>query len=350
MISIIVQSIPASATRKVPYRLTLLDRIDGSSMVHTFRPECTLPKRLCEQLKVDRMELLNAPVFCELADTLMDTFQDRSLKFLDSRQFVLLKALFRTIGFNFNLLPRYYFTGSKKDRELQDAVELKLSRKQNPYHQEYAIQLLNILDHHQEIKADYDKLAVHRYDNRIKNLITTIKNAAGVYFFYDEYGTVLYVGKAKRLKKRLQSHFSNQLKSSHIDYSMVKDISVEYTGNDWIAQLVESANIKRIQPRFNVQQMDDPAPYIINIGTTAKGVFKASIVRKDYTDNLPEKYFNRSSVKMALEQSCTSNHLCRKHCGLEKIKGPCTRYRVRGLPCVCAGSIELSTYNARFES
>ena len=53
---------------------------------------------------------------------------------------------------------------------------------------------------------------------------------------------------------------------------------------------------------------------------------------------------------MALEQFCTSNHLCRKHCGLEKIKGPCTRYRVRGLPCVCAGSIEVSTYNARFES
>lgn len=320
MISVFVQSIPATSRKEFPFRITILDDSNGSTTSYLFRPDCALPKRLAQQLQLDRMEILNAPPFCDVAEDLIEAFEDQNLRFFNAQQFLLIKGLFRTIGFNFSVAARYYFSRSKKDVELQEDFLSTLSRKRNPSSTDFPSELLELLSNHSTLAAEFNKDPRHEFDGA-NSLIKDVKNAAGVYFFYDKNGDVIYVGKAKNLRKRLQSHFSKKETKATIDYDQVAEITVEYTGNDVVAQLVESENIKRLRPVFNSQQVNDAAPYIINIGSTASGISKASIVRKDYTDNLPERYFNRESVKKALEDFCTSNDLCRKNCGLEKNQG-----------------------------
>ena len=349
MVSVFLQSIPINSKKEFPFRVVLLNSKDTSITHFTFRPNCALSSKLCHKLDVDRIELLNAPPFCEIAEQLIESLGSDRLIFFNSRQFRVVKGLFKTIGFNFAIQPSLYFSGSSKDLELQDDLLFTLSRKHNTLSIDFTVELLEIISKSNGVNAEFRETSKQKIHTGISQLISKVENAPGVYFFYDSEGAVIYVGKAKNLRKRLQSHFSKKEIKSTIEYSKVADITVEYTGNDIIAQLVESENIKKLQPAYNSQQINDAAPFIINIGMTAKGVSKASIVRKDYIDNLPEQYFNRESVKKALEKFCTENQLCRKHCGLEKIKGPCTRSRVRKLACVCSGDIDIDTYNEMFD-
>jgi DNA polymerase-3 subunit epsilon len=348
MISLHIQSLPKSKKVQVPYRITSLDHETGEYKIFNFRPECTLPRRACDLFKIDRLELLHAPPFCDTAEELIDFFYEKRLYFFDSEQYVILKSLFKNIGFNFEIKPFYYFNGGRKSSTLKEDFISTLSRKRNRYSPKFSIQLLEILSSQEKLSQEYEQQPVHELNDGIKGNIASIKNEPGVYFFLDKKGNVSYVGKAKYLRKRLQSHFSNKVKNSSIDYSLVTEITVEYTGNDLIAQLVESENIKKLKPIYNTQQINDAAPYIINIGKTAKGIAKASIVRKSYVDNLPEEYFNRESVKIALTVFCDTYKLCRKHCGIERVKGPCSRATVAKEKCVCSKEIEIATYNETF--
>ena len=85
-----------------------------------------------------------------------------------------------------------------------------------------------------------------------------LPDGPGVYLFRDDKGKVIYVGKAKSLKKRVASHFSNPVTRGA--YEMVDSIdSVEFVlvASEAEALLAEQNFIKQYRPRFNVGRRDD---------------------------------------------------------------------------------------------
>src|SRR6201995_2510687 len=86
----------------------------------------------------------------------------------------------------------------------------------------------------------------------------------GVYLFRDERGRVIYVGKAKSIKKRVASHFSNpSTRAGHDLVPMIDQIEALVVHTETEALLVEQNFIKQYQPRFNIRLRDDKSyPYI----------------------------------------------------------------------------------------
>ena len=78
----------------------------------------------------------------------------------------------------------------------------------------------------------------------------------GIYYFHDQRGKVVYVGKAKKIKKRVSSHFSNNstAKQKQDFLRSIHAITYEVCGNELVALLLESHEIKRLWPQFNRAQ------------------------------------------------------------------------------------------------
>ncbi len=104
-----------------------------------------------------------------------------------------------------------------------------------------------------------------------KAFLKTVTSQPGVYRMYDAGGTVIYVGKAKDLKKRLSSYFRGNLASRKTEalVALIHNIDVTVTHTETEALLLEHNYIKLYQPRYNVLLRDDKSyPFIFLSGDT----------------------------------------------------------------------------------
>jgi len=99
-----------------------------------------------------------------------------------------------------------------------------------------------------------------------KQIAATIPQQAGIYKYYDEKNELVYVGKAKNLRKRVASYFTKTL-TNYKTYEMVNRIQrIEFTivNSEQDAFLLENSLIKEFQPRFNINLRDDKSyPFIV---------------------------------------------------------------------------------------
>ena len=97
------------------------------------------------------------------------------------------------------------------------------------------------------------------------NYIQNIPESPGIYKFIKDNGEILYIGKAKNLKKRLLS-YSREDVPYRIGLMINIAVNIEYiiTKNEVEALLLEASLIKKIQPRYNILLKDDKSfPYIV---------------------------------------------------------------------------------------
>ncbi len=96
-------------------------------------------------------------------------------------------------------------------------------------------------------------------ENPIKIQVQALPDEPGVYHFYDQNKRILYVGKAKNLKKRVSSYFTKNHTSgkTRVMVSKIKEIRHVVVANESDALLLENSMIKQHQPRYNVLLKDD---------------------------------------------------------------------------------------------
>ena len=121
-------------------------------------------------------------------------------------------------------------------------------------------------------------------DQSLKPIISTIPQKPGVYHFYDSDGEVIYVGKAKNLKRRVSSYFTKthkSLKTKNL-VSKITDISCIIVETEIDALLLENNLIKKHQPRYNILLKDDKSyPWICIKKEEFPRVFQTRNVVKD---------------------------------------------------------------------
>jgi excinuclease ABC subunit C len=121
-------------------------------------------------------------------------------------------------------------------------------------------------------------------NEHLKNIIASLPDKPGVYQYFDKDGKIIYVGKAKRLKKRVSSYFTKQHDSAklRILVSKIADIKTLIVEREEDALLLENNLIKKYQPRYNVMLKDDKTfPWICIKNEPFSRVFSTRNVLKD---------------------------------------------------------------------
>ncbi len=175
-----------------------------------------------------------------------------------------------------------------------------------------------------------------------------IPEEAGIYFFHDEKGDIIYVGKSRNLSERVSSHLSNNTSGREMEMrSMIADITWERTGSELIALLMESAEIKSRKPRFNRAQRRTGFRWGIYSHTDENGFIRFSY-RQSNDDEVPLSLFtSRDRARGKLEQIISQYNLCQKLCGMYDTSGPCFHRQVSLCRGACCGEEEPRSYNER---
>lgn len=121
-------------------------------------------------------------------------------------------------------------------------------------------------------------------NDKIKLILQTLPNKPGVYQYYDKNGKILYVGKAKDLKKRVSSYFVKTQESGKVRVlvSKIADIQTIIVDSEFDALLLENNLIKKYLPKYNVMLKDDKTyPWICIKNETFPRVFKTRTLIKD---------------------------------------------------------------------
>src|ERR1700729_1032193 len=185
---------------------------------------------------------------------------------------------------------------------------------------------------------------------RIASYLKTLPDAPGVYRMMNAAGDVLYVGKAKSLKKRVSSYAQGRVHSDRLTRMVAETAEMLFvtTESETEALLLESNLIKRLKPRYNVSYRDDksfpnillredhPFPQLLKHrgAKTSKGVYFgpfASAGAVNRTLNTLQRAF--------LLRSCSDSVF-------ESRTRPCLLFQIKRCSAPCVGRIDASGYHA----
>jgi DNA polymerase-3 subunit epsilon len=183
-----------------------------------------------------------------------------------------------------------------------------------------------------------------------KTVFVRLPNSPGVYYFHDENGKIIYIGKSKDIRTRVISHFSN--KQSAKTQEMVEnitDITCFETGSELIALLMESDEIKKHLPLYNRLQRRTLYKYGLQSFETQAGYLNLQIVKLTPSKQPITVFSSYEEASTAVFNLVYKFNLCQKLCGLYQSHGACFHYSIGQCQGACTGRESPDSYNERVQ-
>jgi DNA polymerase III subunit epsilon len=152
-----------------------------------------------------------------------------------------------------------------------------------------------------------------------------LPSTPGVYYFHDNKGKVVYVGKAKNIKSRVNSHFSNNSDSRQKQNFMrhVYAISYQSTATELMAAILESTEIKRLWPPFNSAQKKPEDVYGIFVYQDQNSYMRLAMEKKRKNSNPIYTFHYKVDGHGVIRKLMTDFSLCPKLCFMQTDNEKC---------------------------
>ncbi|MEN8886431.1 MAG: exonuclease domain-containing protein, partial [Winogradskyella sp.] len=247
-------------------------KFDGKTVVDEFtsliNPNSFIPAHITALTGIDNETVANAPYFEDVAQDVLNITEDTVF-------------VAHNVNFDFNVISGE-FKRLGIDFNRKKLCTVRLSRKLLPGHRSYSLGKLckdldiNLVDRHrargdaeattilfelllqQPNASDVFKDFLNKNSreatlppNLPKATFEALPSSAGIYYFKNKKGKVIYVGKAKDIKKRVLSHFYSKTKKAQDMVRETGDIDFEISGSELVALLMEDAAIKHHFPIYN---------------------------------------------------------------------------------------------------
>lgn len=174
---------------------------------------------------------------------------------------------------------------------------------------------------------------------------------AGVYYFHDGHGNVIYVGKAINIKKRIAGHFTGEAREwnrSNIR-NEIHSISYELTGNELIALILESQEIRRLWPKYNLAQKYRVEEWGVFDYEDRNGYLRFCVNAVGRGTKPVITFTSKGDAWNFLWDKVKEFDLCPKLSGLQLAKGPCFAHQSGTCKGACMGIESVKKYNKKIQ-
>lgn len=343
---------------------------DGKKIIDQFEtlinPEIPIPEFIVNLTGINDQMVKDAPRFHEIADKIIEftegcIFVAHNVSF----DYGVLRHEFRKIGHDFrrkhvctviasrSLLPGFdsYSLG-----KLTRALGIELIGRHRAGGDAFATaKLFTIL-----MEKEPEKLEKHIHEDLNPKILhpnldladlDEIPDRAGIYKFYNEFNQLIFVGKSKFIRRRIEQHLKNS--KTPKGESLLKEITrIEYelTGSEFISMIQENKLLKAYQPPHNTavrktrfshglyQYTDDNGFIRLFIGLTSK-----------MTDEPIIGFISKKDAITSLENWIKEYELCQKLCDLFPTNAECQNYSVQQCKGACVQEESAEFYNLRVE-
>jgi len=337
---------------------------DGNEIKEEFctliNPEKKIPYRITQMTGITNQMVEDAPKFYEVGKKIVELTEDKVIVGHNVNfDYSFLRSEFKSFGYDYS-------------RKTLDTV--RLSRKLIPGRKSYSLgKLCNDLgiNNHARHRASGDALATTRLfellrgldpeleklklngtqSNLNKPLLEGLPKEAGVYYFYNHTGQLIYVGKSVNIHDRVLSHLNNNLHKKAIEMkNAIAHVGFELTGSELVALLLESAEIKKHQPLYNSQQKRTYFNYGLYSFFDDQGYLNLKIIRIINSLTPIYTYSSAQEGKEHLFRLVEEFRLCQKLCGLYDTSGACFHFQISQCDGACVGTELPESYNRKVQS
>ena len=340
---------------------------DGKKIVNEFtslvNPEQNIPAFITNLTGITDAMVRTAPKFYEIAKTIEEITHDTVF-------------VAHNVNFDYNIIKQE-FKDLGFDFKRQKLCTVRLSRKIIPGLKSYSlgnicsVEGIRISERHRArgdaeatvelfqrlINKDH-QFTINAFLNRRsrqatlpplieKKVVDDLPEMPGVYYFKNLQKEIIYVGKANNIKQRVISHFYDKKKKEISMCLETANITYEVMGSELLALLKESADIKRLYPKFNRAQRRASEAVGLFSYEDQKGIIHLAYNRLKLVPNAIMKFYNISECRNLLEKICETYNLCPKYCHLQTNVNTCFHYQIKKCNGICSGKEIVKDYNKR---
>ncbi len=345
-------------------------KFDGHSVIDEFtslvNPQCEISHFITALTGIDNHLVRNAPKIEEIADKILEITADtifvaHSVNF----DYNVIKEEFKNIGLDFTrkklctvrlsrkLIPGY---NSYSLGKLCSALSIPLTDRHRARGDAHATVLLfqKLLRAEGATPVFKNFLNARSQEGTLppalpKAEFEKLPSKPGVYYFKDLKGTIIYIGKAINIKKRVLSHFYNKAAKEVRLSQETSAIDFELSGNELIALLMEAEAINHHYPKYNLAHKRKVQAYAIFSYEDRNGILHLAFNKEKLVPNVLETFYNPTDCRLFLEKLCLDFNLCAKFCHLQENVSSCSHFRIKSCGGICNGNEPITEYNKKVQ-
>jgi DNA polymerase-3 subunit epsilon len=343
-------------------------KFDGHEIVDQFislvNPEIPIQPFVVKLTGINNAMLRSAPKFFEVAKRIIEMTNDCVLVAHNADfDYRILRTEFRRLGYNFNVKTLCTVELSKKLLPEQPSHSLgKLVRALGiPMADRHrasgdamaTVKLFKMLldkDLNKEIVAAHIKFEIQKgIAPKLMDIIESVPSRTGVYYIHNEQGKLIYIGKSRNIKKRINQHFTGTTTKCRKIQSDVFTVTFDETGSELVALLKESEAIKINKPMYNRAQRKSIFQFALYAEKDENGYLNLKLQKADGRKKEITSFPSMQEAKNALFRITAHYNLCQKYTGLYITKNECFQYKIKECDGACIGNILPEEYNERVQ-
>lgn len=342
-------------------------KFDGENIIDEFQslinPECNIPYFITNLTGITNEMVKNAPKFYEIAKKIVEftencVFVAHNVNF----DYSFIKQEFKNLGYDYSKkqlctvrMARKLIPGlpSYSLGNLCKSLGISIHARHRAAGDALAtVQVLKILlNRDQESKISKSLTKISRsgmHPSFEPDCIKQIPESPGVYHFYNDKNDLIYIGKSINLRKRIISHFASEKTSKALKMkSEITRIDYHECGNELIALLEESREIKHYKPLYNRAQRRSIFTTGLFSYLDQQGYLRFYLDKTSAQNPGIISFGSRDEARARLEEKVNQFGLCQKLSGLYNAEGSCFHYGIGECKGACIQLENPASYNER---